>query len=88
MTLLFELPFVPSFQFEFRCDFSPSFSLRINSFSVQLKVLDSGDRLRTKRRRVSYFHSQDWERLFPWASTSYSKIAATLFSRDHLVDEV
>jgi hypothetical protein len=35
-----------------------------------------------------YFHSQSVERLFPSASTSYSKIAATLFSRDHLGDEL
>lgn len=35
-----------------------------------------------------YFHSQSVERLFPSASTSYSKIAATVFSRDHLGDEL
>ena len=35
-----------------------------------------------------YFHSQSVERLFPSPSTSYSKIAATLFSGDHLGDEL
>ena len=38
--------------------------------------------------RGCYFHSQSVERLFPSASTSYSKIAATLFSRDHFGDEL
>ena len=37
---------------------------------------------------LNYFHSQIVERAFPSASTSYSKIAATLFSRDHLGDEL
>jgi hypothetical protein len=40
------------------------------------------------RTIVCYFHSQSVERLFPSASTSYSKIAATLFSRDHLGEEL
>src|SRR5215475_3898722 len=58
--------------------FSPSFSYGLIRFPILLKVLDSGNRLRTKpsirsvlshiARRLSYFHSQDWERLFPWAS--------------------
>lgn len=52
-----------------------------------------GDFSATKRRRplllsMCYFHSQSWERLFPWPSTSYSKIAATLFSRNHFGDEL
>lgn len=40
------------------------------------------------RTTARYFHSQSVERPFPSASTSYSKIAATLFSRDHLGDEL
>jgi len=40
------------------------------------------------KRGGCYFHSQISEREFPCASTSYSKIAATLLRRDHRGDEV
>jgi hypothetical protein len=43
---------------------------------------------RCQRERACYFHSQRVERLFPSASTSYSKMAATLFNRDHFGDEL
>ena len=50
---------------------------------------DTSDRPRRARRGPSaYFHSHSWDWVFPSASTSCSKITATLFSRDHSGDEL
>ena len=39
-------------------------------------------------RTGGHFHSHNCERALPWASTSCSKTAATLFRRDHLEEEL